>query len=288
MRFGRLSVGVGGSLLLAMAIGCGGKSSSTSESCVSGESIACAAVSGCTGAQVCLPGGSGYGPCQCPGNGSAGDAAASPDAATIQPLDASTSLLDATTPLLDATTEGEASTPKDGATADALIEAASTDAAACSVDGGIPGGSYLATCSDCAVSATALTCTCLTETSQPMASSLNLCACVQPFSITNENGTLACDPTDAGDGPDAACTPWPAGGFTFACGAGTATAPLQTCVGVGSNTPMAETTPSACATCKENYTCGCLEGAGSAVCAFSGGIVGCFPGADGGFTVECE
>ena len=54
-------------LLAALALGCGGTSASPTfiDPCAPGQSIACGGVGGCSGAQVCSPGGTGYGPCEC-------------------------------------------------------------------------------------------------------------------------------------------------------------------------------------------------------------------------------
>jgi hypothetical protein len=66
--------------------------------------------------------------------------------------------------------------------------------ASCGVppDGGLPGGSYSATCSGCSVTGTTLICTCQNDSQAPVPASLNLCTCMQPLVINNLNGVLTC------------------------------------------------------------------------------------------------
>jgi hypothetical protein len=93
---------------------------------------------------------------------------------------------------------------------------------------------------------------------------------------------------DATDASDAApCTPWPDGGVTYACGngGGSATAPGQFCFQEGSDPGQAETTPTQCSACREDFTCACVEQF-NPYCA-TDEIVGRFPD-DGGFTIVCE
>ncbi|MBX7078051.1 MAG: hypothetical protein K1X88_02620 [Nannocystaceae bacterium] len=51
-----------------------GTGSEGMQNCVPGQQIACACPGGSDGAQACLPDGGGYGPCECPDDGSTGAA----------------------------------------------------------------------------------------------------------------------------------------------------------------------------------------------------------------------
>lgn len=66
-------------LLTVLVIGCGGGNSVDGE-CTPGESIACIGAGGCEGGQVCLDDGTGFGVCDCGGDGDAdGDSDADGD-----------------------------------------------------------------------------------------------------------------------------------------------------------------------------------------------------------------
>jgi hypothetical protein len=57
---------------------------------------------------------------------------------------------------------------------------------------GNPGGSYSNTCDECAVTGYVLACTCETDNSGYISSSLDLCTCQSPSVISNTNGILSC------------------------------------------------------------------------------------------------
>jgi len=58
--------------------------------------------------------------------------------------------------------------------------------------GDADGGSYAATCANCSLTGTVLTCDCKTDQQNTMTSSLDLCTCAQPPDVSNSNGYLYC------------------------------------------------------------------------------------------------
>jgi hypothetical protein len=90
-------------------------------------------------------------------------------------------------------TDAPADVPFD-ALLDALPDAFDAADASCGVppDGGLPGGSYSATCSGCTVTGTTLSCACQNDGQTYVPASLNLCTCMQPLVINNLNGVLTC------------------------------------------------------------------------------------------------
>jgi hypothetical protein len=80
------------------------------------------------------------------------------------------------------------------APSDALPDAFDAADASCGVppDGGLPGGSYSATCSGCSVTGTTLSCACQNDSQVYVPASLDLCTCAQPLVINNLNGVLTC------------------------------------------------------------------------------------------------
>jgi hypothetical protein len=194
-------------LLAALAVGCGGTSAAFIEPCSPGQSIACTSADGCSGAQVCSPEGTGYGPCECLPDADAGadapvatpDSGASPDSGSVPDTSDATVASSDSGPAADgsslATTDsgGGADASLDATTVDSsAAEASAGDDASCGSGSGLPAGSYEETCHECSLAGTTLACTCLTVHYQPLSSTLNLCTCSQPPQVVNANGVLTC------------------------------------------------------------------------------------------------
>jgi hypothetical protein len=97
-------------------------------------------------------------------------------------------------------------------------------------------------------------------------------------SVTDGSTTPDSNPlTDGGT-----CTP--PGMWTYKCESANVMAPVEFCA-FGNRYPM----PAACTTCKENYSCGCLEGhgGGGVKCLTDGGTWHC-DDKNGQLTVSCQ
>jgi hypothetical protein len=126
-------------------------------------------------------------------SGASNEDGAAPDAIAAEP-DALAAQDASAPPTPDASSGGQDAALADGAPADAApTDSAPADAATDGGACGAPSGSYSTSCTNCAVSAGVLTCTCKTGSGSTTASSsLDLCACPDTTLISNASGVLTC------------------------------------------------------------------------------------------------